>query len=138
MEREYYVNDHGGQIQRFGASIKARATGEEPPEDGYQGLYVAEIADGIPGAADLDEPELARLGVEAMLEGVRATLERFRVRMERFSHESENHESGAVTRVLDVARGAAGTSTRTRARCGCARPPSATTRTACSSAPTAS
>ena len=31
VDREYYVNDHGGQIERFAASIRARARGEEPP-----------------------------------------------------------------------------------------------------------
>jgi arginyl-tRNA synthetase len=34
VEREYYVNDYGGQVQRFAVSIRARARGEEPPEDG--------------------------------------------------------------------------------------------------------
>src|SRR5436305_376844 len=42
VEREYYVNDYGTQIENFGLSIKARARGEEPPEDGYRGGYVAE------------------------------------------------------------------------------------------------
>ena len=44
VEREYYFNDTGRQIELFGASLLARARGEEPPEDGYQGEYVAEIA----------------------------------------------------------------------------------------------
>ena len=45
MEREFYVNDAGTQVERFGESIRARARGEEPPEDGYRGEYVTEIAD---------------------------------------------------------------------------------------------
>jgi len=101
VDREYYVNDHGGQIDRFAASIRARAKGEEPPQDGYQGLYVADVAAGIDGAAELDEAELARRGVEAMLDGVRSTLERFGVHMDRFSMESESHASGAVAGMLD-------------------------------------
>ena len=44
VEREYYFNDGGGQVRRLGESILARARGEEPPEDGYQGAYVAEVA----------------------------------------------------------------------------------------------
>ena len=36
VEREYYVNDAGTQVRRFGESIQARARGEEPPEDGYR------------------------------------------------------------------------------------------------------
>ncbi len=101
VDREYYVNDQGGQIQRFAASIRARALGEEPPDDGYQGLYVSEIAERIARAAELEDGELARRGVEAMLDGVQRTLERFRVQMDRFSRESESHERGAVKAVLD-------------------------------------
>ena len=105
VEREYYVNDRGGQIDRFAASIRARARSEEPPEDGYQGTYVHEIAERIPGAGDADEDELARHGVEIMLEGIQATLERFRVRMDRFSSERALHDSGAVKAVLDRLEG---------------------------------
>src|SRR5829696_1780740 len=79
VEREYYVNDHGSQVRRFGESIRARARGEEPPEDGYRGAYVGELAARIEGATDADVDDLARRGVELMLEDVRATLERFRV-----------------------------------------------------------
>ena len=74
VQREYYVNDEGGQVRRFGESIKARARGEEPPEDGYRGAYVTELAQRIEGAADADPDELARRGVELMIEGVKATL----------------------------------------------------------------
>ena len=38
------MNDFGTQIQRFGESLPARAKGQEPPEDGYQGEYVTELA----------------------------------------------------------------------------------------------
>lgn len=99
--REYYVNDHGTQIERFAASIRARASGEDPPEDGYQGEYVTELAQRIDGVADLDDGALARRGVEEMVEGIRATLERFRVHMDRFTSERENHERGAVTAALE-------------------------------------
>ena len=44
VEREYYFNDAGRQVELFGASLRARGRGEEVPEDGYQGEYVAEIA----------------------------------------------------------------------------------------------
>ena len=41
VEREYYYNDSGGQMDRFRASVEAVRRGEEPPEDGYRGDYVA-------------------------------------------------------------------------------------------------
>ena len=100
VEREYYVNDQGGQIERFGDSIAARARGEEPPPDGYQGAYVAELAERIEGAPALDARELARRGVELMIEEIRATLTRARVSFDGFFSERGLHESGALDRAL--------------------------------------
>ena len=54
VEREYYFNDAGRQMDLFGASLRARARGEEVPEGGYQGAYVEDVADGArarPGRA---------------------------------------------------------------------------------------
>jgi arginyl-tRNA synthetase len=79
VEREYYFNDGGGQIQRLGTSILARARGEEPPEDGYQGEYVAALAAQIPDAASKSVDELAKAGVDILMAGIRETLERYRV-----------------------------------------------------------
>jgi arginyl-tRNA synthetase len=79
VEREYYFNDGGGQVRRLGESIRARARGEEPPEDGYQGEYVAEVAARIPGAAEMSPDELAAKGIELLMAGIRETLERYRV-----------------------------------------------------------
>jgi len=101
VEREYYVNDAGGQIRRFGESLAARARGDEPPEDGYRGEYVAELATRIPDAAELPVAELAAQGVALVLEGARASLGRFRVDFARFSSERALHESGAIERVLE-------------------------------------
>jgi arginyl-tRNA synthetase len=89
VEREYYFNDSGGQIMRLGQSILARARGEEPPEDGYQGEYVAEVAASIPGAAEKTAEELAVAGVEILMERIRATLERFRVHFDSWFLEAE-------------------------------------------------
>ena len=44
VEREYYYNDAGAQMDRFRASVDAVRRGEEPPEDGYHGDYIAELA----------------------------------------------------------------------------------------------
>jgi arginyl-tRNA synthetase len=57
VEREYYFNDSGRQIDLFRASVEARRRGEEPPEGGYQGDYVNELAqrEGDPVAHMLEE-----------------------------------------------------------------------------------
>jgi arginyl-tRNA synthetase len=92
VQREYYFNDGGGQIQRLGDSIQARARGQEPPEDGYQGAYVAQLAEQIPGAAERDPAELAHAGVEILMAGIRDTLERYRVHFDRWFLERSLYE----------------------------------------------
>jgi arginyl-tRNA synthetase len=90
--REYYFNDAGNQIRLLGESVGARARGEEVPEGGYQGEYVAELAAEIPGAAELPGPELAARAVELMLDRVTATLERYGVHYDQFFSERTLHE----------------------------------------------
>ena len=77
VEREYYYNDAGQQMERFYASVEAIRRGEDPPEDGYRGDYMTELAS-HPG-----DP------VPAMLERIEATLERFRVHFDTWALESE-------------------------------------------------
>jgi arginyl-tRNA synthetase len=97
VEREYYVNDYGTQIRKLGESVRARARGEEVPEGGYEGEYVRELAERIPGAADGDPDDLARRAVVIMVEQIRASLHRYRVDFgtwfsERSLHEGSVHE----------------------------------------------
>jgi arginyl-tRNA synthetase len=92
VESEYYFNDAGGQIDRLGLSILARARGEDPPEDGYQGDYVLELAEQIPGAASRSAEELAAEGVKLLIEKIRATLAEFRVEFDCWFLERSLHE----------------------------------------------
>ena len=55
VAREFYVNDTGGQIRQLGESLLARRRGEAVPEGGYQGEYVAELAEGYDGPDDVVE-----------------------------------------------------------------------------------
>ena len=103
VEREYYVNDAGSQVRKFGEAIQARARGEEPEE--YRGDYVTGLAERIPGAADADPDELAQRGIELMLEEIAATLGRFRVKMDRYFSERSLYESGAIDRALEGLEG---------------------------------
>ena len=61
VAREFYINDRGSQMDLFGDSILARALGEEPPEGGYLGVYVHELAEQVlaenPGILELPEAE---------------------------------------------------------------------------------
>ena len=92
VDREYYFNDSGSQVQRLGRSILAHARGETPPEDGYQGAYVAELATRIPDATSKTADELAAAGVEILMAGIRATLERFRVHFDHWFLEASLYE----------------------------------------------
>jgi arginyl-tRNA synthetase len=97
---EYYVNDGGTQVDNFAASIAARMTGDEPPEDGYKGAYVNELAERA-GAEGLDPADLGRLaltGVAWMVEGIRGSLENFGVRMDDFFSERSLYEDNLVDR----------------------------------------
>jgi arginyl-tRNA synthetase len=102
VSREYYFNDSGSQVDRLGQSILARAKGEEPPEDGYQGDYVDALAKSIEGAAELDPAKLAQRGVDAIMTGIRATLEAYRVTFDSWFLERSLHdgEPNAVERVI--------------------------------------
>jgi arginyl-tRNA synthetase len=102
VEREYYFNDEGGQVRRLAASIQARARGEEPPEDGYQGDYVKELADEIPGAADMDLDALVPRGVALVVARIRAALDAYRVTFDRWFTERTLHEGSpsAIDRAL--------------------------------------
>jgi arginyl-tRNA synthetase len=44
VEREYYFNDVGRQIDLFRESVEARRRGEEPPDEGYTADYVRDLA----------------------------------------------------------------------------------------------
>ena len=106
VEREYYLNDMGRQIRQFGESIAARMRGEEPPEDGYRGDYVVELADQLraSGADPGDVERLARLGIEAMRERIDATLDRFGVRFDTWSSERSVYERGELESTIETLR----------------------------------
>jgi arginyl-tRNA synthetase len=77
VEREYYYNDAGAQMERFRASVEALRRGEEPPEGGYRGEYVTKLA------AEPGDP------VPRMLERIEATLQRFRIHFDSWALQSE-------------------------------------------------
>jgi len=114
VTREYYFNDHGAQIDRFARSLLARARGEAPPEDGYGGQYIAEIADTIVagvGTDVLSRPEaeaqeyFRSRGVELMFADIKTSLHDFGVDFDVYFHEDDLHESGAVTAAVEELKG---------------------------------
>ena len=76
VEREYYYNDVGAQVDKFRESVEAVRRGDEPPEDGYRGAYVADLA------REEGDP------VPRMLGQIEAALERFRIHFDTFERQS--------------------------------------------------
>ncbi len=79
VEREFYVNDAGSQVRKLAESIQALARGSQPPEDGYQGDYVGELAAQLSDAASADLDELGRAAVAVMVEQLKRSLSAFGV-----------------------------------------------------------
>ena len=103
VTREYYLNDAGNQIRTFGLSVQAAMRGTEPPEDGYRGAYVADIAaqltaDGVP--AD-DADAVTEAAYTAMAGQIRETLERFGITIDVWFSERTLHTSGALRAAVD-------------------------------------
>ncbi|WP_087116591.1 arginine--tRNA ligase [Corynebacterium urinipleomorphum] len=110
VTREYYFNDHGGQIDRFARSLVAAAKGEPTPEDGYGGEYIGEIAqavvdkraDALDGTdAEVQETFRAE-GVEMMFAQIKQSLHDFGTDFDVFFHENSLFESGAVDRAIQT------------------------------------
>jgi arginyl-tRNA synthetase len=106
VSREFYINDRGTQMERFGASVLAVAQGHPVPEDGYHGAYIADLAAHIvaehPDYLSLPESEQAEAFREAayalQLEEQREVLALFRTHFDTWYSERSLHSSGAVER----------------------------------------
>lgn len=109
VTREYYFNDHGGQIDRFARSLVAAAKGEPTPEDGYGGAYIQDIAaavveknpSALEGTADEVQEAFRADGVEMMFAQIKQSLHEFGVDFDVYFHENSLFESGAVDTALD-------------------------------------
>ena len=117
VTREFYVNDAGNQIQKFGKSLSARYLqhfkGEDAiafPEDGYQGedikVLAKEFAD-IEGDKFVDADEEVRkqalidYALPKNVAGLERDLAKYRITYDVWFRESTLHESGAVQAVID-------------------------------------
>lgn len=100
VSTEFYINDRGSQMDKFGASLMARAQGEMPPEDGYHGEYVAALAARVvelnPGVLDLSRDDQLQVfrdaGYQLQLGEQRSELEEFRTQFDVWFSEISLHE----------------------------------------------
>ncbi|KJL44158.1 arginine--tRNA ligase [Microbacterium trichothecenolyticum] len=103
LVREFYVNDAGAQMDRFGRSVLAAAKGEPPPEDGYPGSYIDDLAhrvlSAVPELLTLPEDEQLRIArdraYELQLGDLQSSLEKFNVHFDVFFSERTLHAKGS-------------------------------------------
>jgi len=119
VEREYYINDMGTQINNFGRSLYARyqqCLNKEAamPPDGYQGNYVIDLAKEIiqeQGDRFLSLPEgeavshLAEVGVARMLQAIKHDLELLDVVFDNWFSERSLYRGGQYDRVMGLLQG---------------------------------
>jgi arginyl-tRNA synthetase len=118
VEREYYVNDAGRQIEQLGLSIYARylelfGVPEPFPEDGYPGDYVKELAlrarDQWGEKFRSQERNevvafFSRFGCDSLLATIRDDLGKFGIVFDSFVSEREMRTRGEVEQAIDLLR----------------------------------
>ena len=103
VHREYYLNDAGSQLDVFGASLLARYEGREPPEDGYHGAYLVELALRMRGELGdaVTESQAREWGYRDVVRQLHDDLGRIGVHFDTWFSERTLHERGDVTHVLE-------------------------------------
>ena len=118
VEREYYVNDAGKQMENLGRSLYARyqellGVPSEFPVDGYPGDYVKELAQKVKGANGsrfTEVPQDAAIefftqyGGDALLQTIRNQLEDFGIHFDSFFSEKRLREKDEVTETIKFLR----------------------------------
>jgi len=116
VEREYYVNDTGSQIENFGRTLYVRylqCLGREAalPEDGYHGHYMVELAGEIVQEEGgrlllLSEAEavseLAEIGTARMVERIKQDFALVNVAFDVWFSERSLYEGGQYRKVMDM------------------------------------
>ena len=110
VAREFYINDRGVQMDRFGASIEAAACGLPTPEDGYHGAYIQDLAKQILK----NQPEIMNLqgsqrttafreaGYQLQLAQQQKVLAEFDTHFDVWTSERALHEEQAVVRAFET------------------------------------
>ena len=130
VTREYYVNDHGSQMEQFYRSLYVRylqAHGREAvlPEHGYRGEYVSDLARQIQqeyGDRFLHAPEeqamaeIGEIGLEKMLASIKDDLEQVGVAFDIWFRERSLFDAGRYDEAMALIAGSGYVSDREGAR----------------------
>lgn len=118
VRREFYVNDAGAQIEKFGRSLEARylqiLTGSTDfPEDGYQGEDIIEHAREyisihgdklLQASSEERQKALIEYALPKNLDNIKKNLERYRIKYDTWFHESSLYESGEIAETIEELR----------------------------------
>lgn len=116
VQREFYINDAGNQIEKFATSLEVRYLQEcgrdiELPEDAYHGAditaharnFFAQVGDKY---ADCDSQErrdaLVAYALPKNIEGLEADLGKYRIKYDKWFKESTLHNDGSVKAIIDA------------------------------------
>ena len=118
VEREFYINDAGNQVNKFGASLEARYLqiykGEENvpfPEDGYKGADIIAHAENfakehgdkyVEASQEERRAALVNYALPKNIQGLHDDLLRYRVEYDNWFKESSLHENGSVNKVVEL------------------------------------
>lgn len=116
VEREYYINDAGRQMDRFNQSLYARYVQEfgreaELPDDGYQGEYLVDLARELKGEygrkyLDMERApavsEIGEIGMRRMIEAIRADMEDIEVRYDVWFSERSLFDNGQFQTAMNM------------------------------------
>ena len=118
VEREYYVNDAGKQMENLGRSLYARyqellGMPYEFPVDGYPGDYVKELAEAVNGengskfaavSQDAAIEFFTRYGGDALLQTIKNQLGEFGIHFDSFFSENALRERNEVVETIELLR----------------------------------
>lgn len=116
VQREFYVNDAGNQIEKFATSLEVRYLQEcgkdvELPEDAYHGEditvharnFFSEVGDKY---AECDSQErrdaLVAYALPKNIAGLEADLDKYRIKYDKWFRESTLHKDGSVQKVIEA------------------------------------
>ena len=115
-EREFYINDAGNQINKFGLSLELRylqlyKDGIEMPEDSYHGEDIIQHAKDfaeIYGDSFVEKSEeerrkaLVDFALPKNIKGLETDLAKYRIHYDTWFRESSLHQSGETTRIIEL------------------------------------
>jgi arginyl-tRNA synthetase len=112
VTREFYINDRGNQMDLFGQSVQAAAMGQPIPENGYQGDYIADLANEVlaqnPEITSLAEGDrliaFREAAYQLQLKDQQRVLDTFKTHFDVWFSERSLHDGGSVEHGVEKLR----------------------------------